>query len=327
MLATQQQTMKAIVIDGFGGTEQLHLTSLKTPQPAPDEVQIQVAYTAVNPVDWKICSGLLASRLPHEFPLILGWDAAGVISAVGSQVKKFKVGDAVFAYCRKPIIQWGTYAEFVCFTAENVAYKPAKLTFAQAAAIPLAGLTAWQSLFDAASLKSGESVLIQAGAGGVGSLAIQFAKHAGAFIVTTAQECNHDYVKKLGANVAIDYRTHSVRDEINKAVPGGLDVVFDTVGGESLKESYSYLKPGGRLVSIVEQPDQALTLKYKINGLYVFVAPKGDELQHIADLLQKGKVVPIQIQEMPLEKAAEALEKNRERHIQGKIVLCVNEAL
>lgn len=323
MLKTHQETMKAVIIEGFGGPENLKITHLKTPQPEPGEVQIQIAYTAVNPVDWKIRTGLLEKRVPHHFPAIPGWDAAGVISAVGQNVKKFKVGDAVFAYCRKPVVQWGTYAEYVCVDAENVAYKPANLSFAQAAAIPLAGLTAWQSLFDAAGLKKNESVLIQAGAGGVGSLAIQFAKNAGAFILTTAQECNHDYVKRLGANVAIDYRGESVSEAIKKAVPDGLDVVFDTLGKDAYKESFSYLKPGGRLVSLLEQPDAALEEKYKAKALYVFVKPNGEELQEIADLIQNGKVLPIQIQEMPLEKAAEAQEMSRTGHVQGKIVLCV----
>src|ERR1700733_2368139 len=190
--------MKAMVIEKFGHEEQLHLGDIPTPLPSDNEVQIQVLYSAVNPVDWKIREGLMKNFLPHEFPLILGWDAAGIVKAIGKNVKKFKVGDEVFAYCRKPIVKWGTYAEYVCFDADNIALKPNNINFAEAAAIPLAGLTAWQALFDFAKLKKGESILIHGGAGGVGSFAIQFAKHAGAKVITTASKQNHDYVKKLG---------------------------------------------------------------------------------------------------------------------------------
>lgn len=325
-MAMQQQiaTMKAIIMRDFGGAEQLKLEQVEVPVPGPEEVQIQLAYTAVNPVDWKIRTGLLQKRLPHQFPLIPGWDAAGIVTAVGEKVTQFQVGDQVFAYCRKPVIQWGTYAEYICYPAKDVAKKPVNLSFAQAAAIPLAGLTAWQALFDAAGLKSRESILIQAGAGGVGSLAIQFAKLAGAYVITTAREQNHAYVKRLGADAIIDYHTQSTRSELKRIAPDGIDVVFDTLGGEALTESFSYLKPQGRLVSIVEPPNQELAAKFQVQAQHVFVLPNGKELQHLSDLIQEGKVQPIPIQEMPLEKAAEAQELNRQGHTQGKIVLRIH---
>jgi NADPH2:quinone reductase len=236
--------MKAILIEGFGGPEQLKVGRLNVPMPGPDEVQIKIVCTAVNPVDWKIRVGMLENHMPHHFPIVLGWDAAGIISALGPNVKKFKIGDEVFAYCRKSIIQEGTYAEYICFNADDVALKPKDLSFAQAAAIPLAGLTAWQALFDAAKLQKGESVLIQAGAGGVGSLAIQFAKIAQARVITTARKSNHNYVKSLGADQIIDYQESSLPNEVKKFAPQGLDVVFDTLGGKALQESISFLKPG-----------------------------------------------------------------------------------
>lgn len=322
-MAESNKTMKAIFIEGFGGPEQLKFGRLNIPLPGSGEVQIKIVCTAVNPVDWKIRSGMLEKRMPHHFPVVLGWDAAGVISALGPNVKKFKVGDEVFAYCRKSIIQDGTYAEYICFNADDVALKPNNLSFAQAAAIPLAGLTAWQALFDAAKLQKGESILIQAGAGGVGSIAIQFAKIAQAKVITTARKSNHHYVKSLGADQAVDYQESALPNEVKEFAPQGLDIIFDSVGGKTLQESYSLLKPGGRLVSIVEPPDQALADKFKIKPLYIFVTPNGKQLQHIADLIQSGKVKPIHIQEMPLEKAAEAQEQNRQGHVQGKIVLNV----
>lgn len=321
-----QELMKAIFIEDFGGPEQLKMGRLNIPNPEPDEVQIKIACTAVNPVDWKIRTGLLQKRMPHHFPIVLGWDAAGTISRLGPNVNNFKVGDAVFAYCRKSTIQDGTYAEYICLNAESVARKPSHISFAQAAAVPLAGLTAWQSLFDAANLNKGESVLIQAGAGGVGSLAIQFAKLAGARVITTAKQSNHDYVKSLGADIVVDYQKQSLKEELKKFIPQGLDVVFDTLGGNALKESYAFLKPGGRLVSIVEIPDQALADQFKVKPLYVFVSPNGKQLQQISDLIESGKVQPIRIHEMPLEKAAEAQEQNRLGHVQGKIVLNVQNA-
>lgn len=314
--------MKAVTLNQFGGVEQLRLTEIPTPQPGANEVQIQVAYTAINPVDWKICSGSF-KKIPHKFPLIPGWDAAGKISAIGKNVTKFKVGDEVYTYCRKPTVQWGTYAEFVCFEAEHVALKPKKLNFAQAAAIPLVGLTAWQGLFDHAKLKQRESILIHGGAGGVGSLAIELAKNTGANIYTTASKNNHDYVKKLGANFAIDYSSEDFVKKIKSSLPEGVDVVFDCVGGETLEKSYSILKPKGRLVSIVNKPDEEKCKTYNIVGTTFLVEPNGNQLKQLAELIDQGKLNAPHIKEMPLSQFAEAQEENRRGHTRGKIVLRV----
>lgn len=314
--------MKAIAIKEFGGIEKLMLTDIPKPEPAPNELLIEVVYTAVNPVDWKIREGKLNKVLPHQFPLIPGWDAAGTVAAIGKNVKNFKVGDEIFAYCRKPIVQWGTYAEYVAFDADNVAKKPSNINFAQAAAIPLAGLTAWQALFDSLKLKKGETILIHAGAGGVGSLAIQFAKHAGAKVITTASTKNHAYVKKLGADAAIDY-TGGFVSKVKEIAPQGVDAVLDCVGGQTLTDSVSVLKPKGRLVSIVGHLDPALAAKHQIHSDYLFVAPNGKQLAEIAKLISENKVKAPSIEEMPLKDAAKAHEKNQQRHIQGKIVLKV----
>lgn len=314
--------MKAVALNQIGGVEQLHLTNLPTPLPRPNEVQIQVAYTAVNPVDWKICSGSF-KRIPTKFPLIPGWDAAGKISALGKEVENFKVGDEVYAYCRKPVVQWGTYAEYVCFDGENVALKPKKFNFAQAAAIPLVGLTAWQALYDHAHLKKGETILITGGAGGVGSLAIEFAKNLGATIYTTASIKNHDYVKKLGASYAIDYNKEDFASKIKSLVPQGLDVILDCVGGETLEKSYPLLKKHGRLVSIVNKPDESQCKRHDITGTVFMVEPNGSQLKKIAELIDMGKVQAPHIEEMPLSDFAKATEKNKTGHTKGKIVLRV----
>jgi len=316
--------MKAIVLEAFGGVENLKMKEVPTPKPASGEVLIHIVYTAVNPVDWKIRLGLLEKRVPHEFPIIPGWDAAGTIAAVGQGVTSFKIGDEVFAYCRKPTVKWGTYAEYVTVPANTVAFKPKNLSFAQAAALPLAGLMGWQALFDAAQLKNGETILIHAAAGGVGSLAVQFAKWAGAVVYATASKEKFDYVKKLGADLVIDYKNEDFVTKVKEKHPQGIDVVFDTIGGQTTQESYNALKNGGRLVGIVDPPSPQIAEQYGVTATYVFVSPNGKQLQQISELIQKGKVAPIQIVEMPLEKAGEAQEKNREGHMTGKIVLKVD---
>lgn len=317
--------MKALTLKEFNTIEHLEWQELPTPKPKAHEVQIQIAYTAVNPVDWKICEGWLKKLLPHSFPLIPGWDAAGVITALGDEVKDLSVGNEVYAYCRKPIVQWGTYAEYVCFDAEHVALKPASLTFAQAAAIPLVGLTAWQALFDAADLKSGQSILIHAGAGGVGSLAIEFARVANAKIFTTASEAKHAYVKELGADIAIDYTKEDFVKKVKELEPEGVDVILDCVGYDTLEKCYDLVKPGGHLVSIVNHVDEPLCKQKGIHGHFVFVRPDGMQLKRIADLIDSGEVKAPNIVEMNLNDYEKALKENKEGHTKGKIVLKVAE--
>lgn len=313
--------MKAVIIDRFGGIEEAQWRDSPIPQPTANEVQIQIAYTAVNPVDWKIREGHLKKMLKHEFPIIPGWDAAGTITAIGNHVTQFKVGDEVYAYCRKPIVHWGTYAEYICFPEDLVAFKPKTCHFAQAAAIPLVSLTAWQALFDTAKLQKGESVLIHAGAGGVGGLAIEFAHYAGATVYTTAREVNHDYVKKLGADFVIDYKAENFVERIKSWEPEGVDIVLDCVGDETLKQSYAVVKKGGRLVSIVNKIDQERCKEYSIDGEFVFVEANGNQLKQIANLIDTGSVIVPHIEEMPISAFAKAWEKSSEGHTRGKIVL------
>jgi len=315
--------VRAIVIESFGGPEVLRPADVPTPEPAADEVLIEVAYAAVNPVDWKIREGMLAGMFPHEFPVILGWDAAGTVKGVGKNVTGFRIGDRVYAYCRKPKVRFGTYAEFVTMDHAAVAPMPKNVGFAEAAGIPLAGLTAWQSLFDAAKIKGGHKVLIHAGAGGVGSLAIQFAKHAGAEVLTTAGSANHAYVKSLGADVAIDYKKENFIDAVRKREPGGIDLVYDAVGGEVQRKSYEVLKKGGRLVAIVNPPVDEEARRYGVEASHVFVSPDGEQLRRIGALIESGAVKPPAIQEMRLEDAAEAQRRSQAGHVRGKIVLKV----
>ena len=321
MTLTQTATMEAIVQKDFGDANQLKLKRINVPLPTKGKIQIKVHYAAVNPVDWKIREGLLQQALPHRFPLIPGWDAAGVVSAIGENVTNFKIGDPVFAYCRKNVVQWGTYAEYVCVDANHVALKPDNFTFAEAAAFPLAGLTAWQALFDLAHLKKGESILIHAGAGGVGSLAIQFAKNKGAHVLATSSKEKHAYLKSLGADVTIDYRDPNFIQKIKESFPDGLDVILDTIGGDTYRKSFDYLKKGGRIVSLLEQPDEKLAKASQTQAYYLFVTPNGQQLEEIAQLIKNNKIKPITILEMPLEEAAKAHEISQSSHTQGKIVL------
>jgi NADPH2:quinone reductase len=313
--------MKAVALEAYGGPEQLKLMDLPVPVPGEDEVLIELACTSVNPVDWKIREGQLKDRMPNIFPIIPGWDAAGTVREVGRNVTRFKGGERVFAYCRKPTIQWGTYAEYVTMDARHVALMPKNLSFAEAAAIPLVGLTGWQSIFDSACLDRGKTVLIHAGAGGVGGMAIQLARHVGASVYATASRRNHDYVRALGAAHVIDYTTENFVDAIRQLEPDGVDVVLDTVGAEVYRASFAALKRGGFIVSIREKPDEQLNAQFGVRSGYVFVRPDGEELGAIAYLIEEGAVHPPEIEEMRLEDAAAAQEKSRAGHVRGKIVL------
>lgn len=318
-----KEEMNAIMIESFGGPDVLKQGKSLKPFPEDNEVQIAIKYAGVNPVDWKIREGLLKSRMPYKFPLILGWDAAGVVTAKGKNVNKFDIGDEVFTYCRKPVIQQGTYAEYICFDEEHVALKPQNISLAQAASIPLVALTAWQVFFDLGKLEKGHKVLIHAGAGGVGGFAIQFAKYVGAEVWTTAKKQNHPYVKDLGADHVIDYQTQDFAQEIKKSVPAGLDFVFDTKGGETLQKSIPLVKKGGQIISIVEQVDEEICKEKGIKSGYVFVRPNGHELETIAELISQNKVKPLEINEMKLSDAKAALEMSKQGHTKGKIVLTI----
>lgn len=313
--------MKAMVIDSFGGADKLHWADVPTPTAGPGEVLIKLAAASINPVEWKIREGYLAKAFPHHFPLILGWDAAGTIAAVGPGVHGFHPGDTVYAYARKPEVQWGTYAEFVALDARAVAFAPRGLSVEASAALPLVGLTSWQVLFDEAKLEAGQTVLIHAGAGGIGSLAIQLAKAKNARVVTTARAENHAYVKGLGADIVIDYAAEPFAPAVRRAVPEGVDVVFDTMGGQTQADSWDVLKAGGILVSIVDRPDAAAAAAKGLRAAYVFVSPNGEQLRDLAALVEAGKVKPPIIEILPLAEAAAAQERSRAHHVRGKIVL------
>ncbi|ARJ65738.1 hypothetical protein WV31_08760 [Magnetospirillum sp. ME-1] len=315
--------MKAIICDRFGGPEVMRLDEIETPTPGPGEVLIRVHAAGVNPVDWKIREGGLARLFPCKFPLIPGWDAAGTIAALGDGVTGLSLGERVWSFCRKPDIQWGTYAEYVVMSADGVAPMPANYTFAQASTVPLAALTAWQSLLEVAQLRPGQSVLIHAGAGGVGGFAVPMAKWVGARVIATAQAANHEYVRALGADHVIDYAAEDFVAATRALAPEGVDMAFGTVGGEVLTRSYETVRAGGLLVSITDKTDKDLAERLGIRCKYVFVKPDSGHLRRLASLAEQGVLRVPDIVEMPLARAAQALDLSSTGHVRGKIVLTI----
>lgn len=315
--------MKAIYIRQFGDSKTLEIGEVPTPEPGPDEMQIRIDHTSVNPVDWKIREGYLQSMMPHEFPLILGWDAAGTVSQVGANVTSFAVGDEVYSYARQPTVQFGTYAEYTVINASAAAAKPTTLSFAEAATVPLVALTAWQALVGFAKVASGENVFITAGAGGVGSFGIQFAKHRGANVITTASAKNHDYVRSLGADHVVDYTKADTAAAV-RSWNDNIDVVFDCAGGDSLAEGFEVIRNGGRLVSIVDTPSEERAKAKDLRADFVFVQPSGEELTQIGALIDAGKVQVPHLQVKSVQEAAAALDENQNRHVRGKVALKID---
>lgn len=309
-------TMMAVRIHEYGGPDVLRLEDAPVPVPAAGEVLIRVHAAGINPVDWKTREGRLKGRVEHRLPLILGWDVAGVVETLGPGVTQFKTGDAVYA--RPDIARDGGYAEYITVRAGEVALKPKSLDFIHAAAVPLAALTAWQALFDAAKLVAGQRILIHAGAGGVGSYAVQFARWKGAQVITTAGARNADLAHKLGADQVIDYTRVRFEDEVRD-----LDAVFDTVGEEVQQRSWKVLKKGGILVSILALtvPDDAAALG--LRSAYVFVQPNAAQLGQIAELIDGGHVKPVVETVLPLSEVRQAHILSQSRHTRGKIVLRV----
>lgn len=306
--------MKAVRIHQYGGPEVLGYEDAPRPTPAAGEALIRVHAAGVNPVDWKVRVGRLQGRVNHRLPLVLGWDMAGVVEQIGPGVTNVKIGDAVYA--RPDIGRDGAYAEYTVVRAAELALKPQSIDFIHAAAVPLSALTAWQSLFDAAQLTQGQSVLIHAGAGGVGHYAIQLARWKGARIITTATQRNAEFVRGLGADEVIDYTATRFEDAAKD-----VDVVFDTVGGDVYPRSFQALKQGGVIVSLLNQPDEMLTRQYGVRAAYVFVQPNAAQLTQIATLIDQGIIKPHVETVLPLSEARRAHELIEQGHTRGKIVL------
>lgn len=309
-------TMKAVAMHAYGGPEVLKYEDAARPDPATGEVLVRVHAAAVNPVDWKVRAGHLRGFLNYSLPLIPGWDLSGVVEATGASVTDWKQGDAVYA--RPDLRRNGAYAEYIAVRASELGHKPRSIDHVQASAIPLACLTAWQALFDAGGLKAGQRVLIHAAAGGVGTFAVQLAKWKGAHVVGTASERNHAFLRELGADEVIDY-TKTNFEEVVRDV----DVVLDSLAGQTRDRSWNVLKKDGILVSILGQPSPDDAAQHGVRAAGVFVEPNQAQLGEIAKLVDSGKLRPIIETVLPLAQAARAHEMNQTLHTRGKIVLQV----
>jgi alcohol dehydrogenase len=332
--------MKAALIDRYGSNDVVKVTDIAVPVMGPTDLLVQVHAASVNPLDVKTRDGSLKVLLKYRFPLVLGNDLAGVVSDVGAQVTRFKKGDAVYARLDKDRI--GAFAEFAVVREGVAALKPSNVTFEEAASLPLVALTAWQALVEIGKLRANQRVLIHAGSGGVGSVAIQLAHHLGARVFTTVGQRNIELVKRLGADVAIDYRTTRFED-----VAKDCDVVLDNAGGNTLVRCFDCVKPGGVVVSIGSTPSAAFARSWGLNPIlviaigvmsrkataaarrhnaryeYLFMRADGDQLRQITRLVESGAIKPLVEKVLPLEQVRDALEYSESGRATGKVVIKV----
>ena len=328
--------MKAYAIDAYKAPLTLH--DLPEPVAGAGEVVISMAAASVNPIDVKVQSGAFKAVLPYKMPLTLGHDLAGTVVAVGAGVTRMKVGDEVFACAGGDAI--GTFGERIAIAEDNVAAKPSNMDTAEAAALPLVALTAWQVLVDRAQIKAGQRVLIHAGSGGVGTVAIQLAKHLGAHVATTVGTSNIELATALGADVVIDYRTQKFEELLND-----YDVVLDTLGADVLERSVRVLKQGGKLISIAGPPDPAFATASGVNWFvrqvirfasagirrksrrrgvdysFLFMRPDGAQLAQIARLVEAGTIKPVIDRVCPFDQAPAAMDRSASGRARGKIIV------
>ncbi len=308
----EKPMMKAVVAHEYGAPEVLKFEEVPRPEPRKDEALVHVIASGVNPADPLTLSGKYAGEWGTQLPLIPGYDIAGVVEKVGAKITNLKAGDAVYGY---PTFGGG-WAEFVTVKEWEVASKPKSLSFAEAAAVPMCGLTAWQALVDTAQLQGGQTILIHGGSGGVGSFAVQIAKARGARVIATASTANQDLLKKLGADVAIDYAKTKFED-----VAKDVDAVLDPVGKETLARSYGVVKKDGIVMSLVARPDPEEIKKRGIRGAAISVHPDAEDLAEIAHLIDTGKIKPVVTQILPLSEAIAAQRQAATHHTRGKVAL------
>lgn len=330
--------MKAFIVDRYRSKDSGRIGEMREPELRDDDVLVQIHAAGVNPLDSKIRDGEFKLILPYRMPLILGNELAGIVVRAGSRVWRFKPGDEVYARPDKDRI--GTFAEFIAMNENDAAIKPKTLTMEEAASIPLVGLTAWQVLIERANLKKGQKVLIHAGSGGVGTFAIQLAKHLGAVVATTASTANLDLVKRLGADIVIDY----TKDDFDKILHD-YDVVLNSLGRETLEKSLRVLKPGGKLISISGPPDpnfakdmraswilrQVMRLlsyrirkkanRHHVSYSFLFMRASGDQLREIGSLIDSGIIRPVVDRVFPFESTKEALAYVEKGRTKGKVAV------
>ncbi|ASK60945.1 NADPH:quinone reductase [Virgibacillus phasianinus] len=308
--------MKAIVIEAYGSSDQLIEKEVPIPALEDKQVLVELHATSINPIDWKLREGYLQEKLPFNFPIILGWDAAGIVKDVGSNVTNFQIGDHVFA--RPKTTENGTYADYTAIDEDLLAKMPENLSFEEAASVPLAGLTAWQCLVDFSSIKAGDKVLIHAGSGGVGSFAIQIAKSFGAYAASTASGKNEAFLKELGVDKFINYKEENFEEVIED-----FDIVVDTMGGDIQEKSFDVLKKGGKLVSIAQPPDEKNAELKGIKAGFVWLEPSGKQLAELGRLIKHEQVHTTigHTFEFSQDGLREAHKLSETHHAKGKIVI------
>src|SRR4051794_28397038 len=305
-------TMKAVVAHEYGGPAVLKYEDAPRPEPKENELLVRVIACGVNPADPLVVSGVMAKEFGTHLPLIPGYDVAGVVETTGARVTKFKKGDAVYGYA----LFGGGWAEYAVLAENEAALTPKAMSFTDAAAVPLAALTAWQSLIDVAKLTAGQTVLIHGGSGGVGNFAVQIAKARGAHVIATASTANQDLLKQLGADVAIDYTKTKFEEVVHE-----VDAVLDPVGRDTLARSYAVVKKGGIVMSLVARVDKAELERRGIHGVGIAVHADSEDLNAIAQLIDAGKVKPVVTTVLPLGEAIRAEQQAETHHTRGKIVL------
>lgn len=330
--------MKAFIVDQYGKTNRLREGDMPDPELRPDEVLVQVHATSVNPLDFKIRNGDFKLFLPARTPFVLGHDVAGVVVRVGSRVQCFKIGDEVYA--SPDDFQVGTFAEYVPVKESSLAIKPKNISMEEAASLPLVALTAWQILVERAKVRAGQKVFIQAGSGGVGTIAIQLAKHLGAQVATTTSTANVGWVKMLGADVVIDYKQADFEHKLS-----GYDLVLNSQDNQTLGKSFNVLKPGGQVISISGPPDagfaEALNLAWPFKQLmrllsfsagrkaksrnasysFLFMKASGEQLRQITALVESGAIRPVVDKVFPFASTNEAMAYVESGRAKGKVVI------
>jgi len=324
--------MFAMIIEETGGPEVLQCAELPRPQPRPGEVLVRVGHAGVNPADWKNRQGLLAQYRPYVFPCVIGFDAAGVVAAVGAEVTGFQLGDRVVTPTNHGQGGPGSYAEYTVASVDRVAHIPESLGFDQVAALPVPALTAWQALFDRGGIQPGQQVMIHGGSGGVGRFAVQLARWAGARVAATCSTAKVDDLRALGAERVIDYRREDIAKALTDWAPEGLDYLMDTVGASTLPGALALVRSGGTFVSIptlVDDGDMAAAAAAAeardIRRIFSTMTDVGcaETLQKIVDLVADGTLTLPPLQEYPLREVAEAHRLIQEGRHRGKIVLKV----
>lgn len=307
--------MKAVYIEEYGNAENLILGDISAPKISSHQVLIKVHGAGVNPVDWMVREGFLQDSGEHELPLVLGWDAAGEVVKMGANVTKFNLGDAVFVYA--PIAEQGAYAEYLAVDSELIAHKPKSLDTLTSAAVPLAATTALQALIEGCQLKSGDKVLIHNASGGVGSFAVQIAKAYGAFVIGTASKAKEDYVRALGVDEFIDYRSQRFENVVDN-----VDAVLAAISGDDiLPRSLQVIRKGGHLVSLLDDLDINIAKQYNINFQRWWVMPNANNLTEIARLIDSGKIKVNIDKIFPLNQIKQAHTLSESQRACGKIVI------